>query len=272
MSENETTAEMLAEIDRDMVEIETLVAELAREALQADYPQQAETTTEMLTETEGQADGITPDDLAGEALAGSINEWPSAHIVRREVEELQAELGRAKRRVVELETLVADLRTINDAQEKTVSAAGRQNVDLQHRLDVVSAEWAEQAATFNGLQQQLEAVKAELVQERLTRNHWQNHAQRAENELANKEYDCRQLRIELDALQQAPQAETAAAVPTSTEDRFEEGWDAGTARAVETIVEWLEPFRGCGSEALALLLLEALPHIMRSLTGLTPED
>ena len=45
---DETTTDMLAEIDRDMVEIETLVAELAREALQADYPQQIETTTEML--------------------------------------------------------------------------------------------------------------------------------------------------------------------------------------------------------------------------------
>ena len=239
---DETTTDMLAEIDRDMVEIETLVAELAREALQADYPQQAGTTTEMLTETEGQADGITPDDLAGEALAGSINEWPSAHIVRREVEELQAELGLAKRRVVELETLVADLRTINDAQEKTVRAAGRQNVDLQHRLDVVSAEWAEQAATINGLQQQLEAVKAELMR---------------------VSHDRYQLQIELDAAQQ---------VPTSTEDRFEQGWDAGTARTVETIAEWTEPFRTCGSERLAWMVMQNLPHIMRTLTGLTDND
>ena len=56
---DETTTDMLAEIDRDMVEIETLVAELAREALQADYPQQIETTTEMLAEIEGQADDIS---------------------------------------------------------------------------------------------------------------------------------------------------------------------------------------------------------------------
>jgi len=238
-----------------------------------------ETTTEMLAEIEGQADGITPDDVAGEALAGV---WDQVQ-AEQQIAELQGQLGEAKRRVVELETLVTKLRTINDAQEKAVRSAGRENTDLQHRLDVVSAEWAEQAATINGLQQQLEAVKAELMQERLTRNHWQNHAQRAENELANKDYDCRQLRIELDALQQSPQAETVAAMPTSTEDRFEEGWDAGTARAVETIAEWLEPIRQMIDAAdnvaeterasyLAADIIRALPAIMRSLTGLTEED
>ena len=137
---------------------------------------------------------------------------------------------------------MADLRTINDAQEKTVRSAGRQNVDLQHRLDVVSDEWLEQAATCNGLQQQLEAVKAELVQQTET---------------------SRRLQIELDAAQQVPQA---------VSDRFEEGWDAGTARAVETIAEWTEPFRTCGSERLAWQVMANLPHIMRTLTGLTPED
>jgi len=193
---DETTTEQLAEIDRDIVEIETLVAELAREALQADYPQQVETTTDTLTEIEGQADGITPDDVAGEALAGV---W----------DQVQAE------------------RTIED---------------LQHRLDVVSKEWAEQAATINGLQQQLEAVKAELMR---------------------VSHDRYQLQIELDAAQQVPQA---------VSDRFEEGWDAGTARTVETIAEWTEPFRTCGSERLAWMVMQNLPHIMRSLTGLTPED
>ena len=193
---DETTTDMLAEIDRDMVEIETLVAELAREALQADYPQQIETTTEMLAEIEGQADDITPSEVANAALGGVWNQ-------------VQAE------------------RTI---------------ADLQHRLDVVSAEWAEQAATINGLQQQLEAVKAELMR---------------------VSHDRYQLQIELDAAQQ---------VPTSTEDRFEQGWDAGTARAVETIAEWTEPFRTCGSERLAWQVMANLPHIMRTLTGLTPED
>ena len=185
---------------------------------------------------------ITPDDVAGEALARAINEWPSVQIVRREVEELQAELGLAKRRVVELETLVADLRTINDAQEKAVRSAGRENTDLQHRLSVVSSECAEQVATCNGLRQQLEAVKAELVAQAET---------------------SRRLQIELDAREQVPEA---------VSDRFEEGWDAGTARAVETIAEWTEPFRRCGSERLVWMVMQNLPHIMRSLTGLTEED
>ena len=167
---------------------------------------------------------ITPDDVAGQALAGA---WDQAK-AERTIEELRCEvsyvqrlLGESRQRVTLLEELVASLRTINDAQEKTVRLAGQENTDLQHRLDVVSAEWAEQSETV------------------------------------------RKLRIELDAAQQVPQA---------VNDRFEEGWDAGTARAVETIAEWTEPFRTCGSQALALAVMANLPHIMRSLTGLTDED
>ena len=237
------------------------------------------TTTEMLAEIEAQDCIITPDDVAAEALAGV---WDQSQ-AEQQIVELQGQLGEAKRRVVELETLVTDLRTINDAQEKAVRAAGRENTDLQHRLDVVSTEWAEQAATINGLQQQLEAVKAELVQERLERNQWQNQAQRTETQLIEKISKCRQLQIELDALHQAPQAETAAAVPTSTEDRFEQGWDAGTARAVETIAEWLEPIKAAMDAAdnqdelaragfFAIDTIRHLPHIMLSLTGLTDND
>ena len=385
---DETTTDMLAEIDRDMVEIETLVADLARQSLQADYPQQVETTTDVLAEIEGQAEYtppegwrvvavgeklqagdmwvwpnsdeqrptihvgafvgsnqryirriepqskpqskpqpqpqpqpepqpelqpvqvcegrwrtrggeirnvtptpedddrvtkypwydakydqtwasngryylgkenqrdlvqyvgpieqpdkiITQDDVAAEALAGAINEWPSVQIVRREVEKLQEELGQAKRRIVELETLVADLRTINDAQEKAVRAAGRQNVDLQHRLDVGAFELGQQVQESKQLREQLEAVKAELVQQTET---------------------SRRLQIELDAREQ---------VPTSRDDRFEQGWDAGTAQAVETIAEWLEPLRTCGRQGLSLAVIQNLPHIMRTLTGLAQED
>ena len=193
---DETTTDMLAEIDRDLVEIETAVAELAMEALQANYPQQIETTTEMLTETEGQIDGITPSEVANAALGGVWNQ-------------VQAE------------------RTI---------------ADLQHRLDVVALELGQQVQEFKQLQQQLEAVKSELVQQAET---------------------SRRLQIELDAVQQVPQA---------VSDRFEEGWDAGTARAVETIAEWTESFRTCGSQGPSYHVMQNLPHIMRTLTGLTPED
>ena len=152
--------------------------------------------------------------------------------LRSEVAYVQNLLGESRQRVTQLEELVASLRTINEAQEKSVRLAGQANTDLQHRLDVVSAEWAEQSETV------------------------------------------RKLRIELDAAQQVPQA---------VSDRFEEGWDAGTSQAVETVLEWLEPIRYLIDAAdnmaeteqasnLAADIIRALPAIMRSLTGLTPED
>ena len=162
--------------------------------------------------------------------------------LRSEVAYVQRLLGESRQRVTQLEELVASLRTINEAQEKSVRLAGQANTDLQHRLSVVADQWWEQAGTISGLQTQLEAVKAELVTQAET---------------------SRRLQIELDAAQQVPQAVC---------DRFEEGWDAGTARAVETIAEWTEPFRKCGSERLAWMVMQNLPHIMRSLTGLADED
>ena len=190
----------------------------------------SETTTEQLAEIEGQAQ---PE---------QVNDWPSVRDLRHELKTVQTQLGESRQRVTQLEELVTSLRTINEAQEKSVRLAGQQNTDLQHRLSVVADQWALQAGTISGLQQQLEAVKAELVTQAET---------------------SRRLRIELDAAQQVPQA---------VSDRFEEGWDAGTARAVETIAEWTEPFRRCGSERLAWMVMANLPHIMRTLTGLTPED
>ena len=192
--------------------------------------------------------------------------------LRSEVAYVQNLLGESRQRVTQLEELVSSLRTINDAQEKTVRLAGQENTDLQHRLSVVADQWALQAGEISGLQTQLEAVKAEVVQERLERNRWHNQVLRLTAEVDEKTTECRKLQIELDALQQAPQAETMAATPPATEDRFEQGWDAGTARAVETIAEWTEPLRTCGSERLAWIVMQNLPHIMRSLTGLTPED
>lgn len=90
---------------------------------------------------------------------------------------------------------------------------------------------------------QLEAVKAELVQ-------------------VSK--DRQTLQVELDAREQVPQA---------VSDRFEEGFEQGTARAVETIAEWLEPVRLVDNPNLANETLQHLPQIMRHLTRLdSPED
>jgi len=95
-----------------------------------------------------------------------------------------------------------------------------------------------------------------------------------------------QLQIELDAAQQVPadlpelrQLRLRLADMTLDRDQYKDAWnqiftdqttirETTAADTVEAIIEWLEPFRGCNSPALALLLLEALPHIMRSLTGL----
>ena len=263
-----------------------------------------ETTTEQLVEIEGQAH---PE---------QVNDWPSVRDLRHELKTLQTQLGESQRRVTQLEELVASLRTINEAQEKTVRLAGQENTDLKHRLDVVSAEWAEQAATCNGLQQQVENQQQEYERQKSriefleTLNAGNGAAigdyiakvaklqslvdtARQQLEVAATEHDSlstqlaavkaelvtqaetsRRLRIELDAAQQVPQA---------VSDRFEEGWDAGTARAVETIAEWLEPIRYLIEAAdnmaeterasnLAADIIRALPAIMRSLTGLTPED
>ena len=136
--------------------------------------------------------------------------------LRSEVSYVQRLLGESRQRITQLEELVASLRTINDAQEKTVRLAGQ----LQHRLEVVSEQWAEQSETV------------------------------------------RKLRIELDAAQQVPQA---------IADRFEEGWNQGTARAIETVLEWLEPIRAVDNEHLANETLQHLPQIMRHLTGLAQD-
>ena len=197
-----------------------------------------ETTTEQLAEIEGQVqeqDGLVRDVthlLHESGVLDSAKAEQQIEELRSELSYVQRLLGESRQRVTQLEELVGSLRTINEAQEKSVRLAGQANTDLQHRLDVVSAEWAEQSETV------------------------------------------RKLRIELDAAQQVPQA---------VSDRFEEGWDAGTARAVETIVEWLEPIRHLIDAAdnmaeteqasnLAADIIRALPAIMRSLTGLTPED
>jgi hypothetical protein len=167
--------------------------------------------------------------------------------LRSEVSYVQNLLGSEKRRVGELEELVTSLRTINAAQEKAFEAAGKENTDLQHRLNVVATEWAEQAETIRRLQieldaaQQVPADSPELQQLRLR--------------LADMTLDRDQCKTAYDQI--------FADLVTIRETT--------TAETVEAIVEWLQPFRGCNSPALALLLLEALPHIMRHLTGLAED-
>ncbi|MFN9294999.1 MAG: hypothetical protein ACK6EB_43540, partial [Planctomyces sp.] len=99
-----------------------------------------------------------------------------------------------------------------------------------------------------------------------------------------------QLQIELDAAQQVPvdslelqQLRLRLADMTLDRDTFKDAYDrifadlctikeTTKAETVEAIVEWLQHFRGCNSPSLALLLLEALPHIIRNIVGLNTED
>jgi chromosome segregation ATPase len=186
-----------------------------------------ETTTEQLAEIEGQGDtvqnGLVRDVthlLEESGVLDSAKAEQQIEELRSEVSYVQRLLCESRQRVTQLEELVGSLRTINEAQEKAFNAAGKANTDLQHRLNVVAAEWAEQAETI------------------------------------------RRLQIELDAAQQVPQA---------IADRFEEGWNQGTARAVETVLEWLEPIRAVDHLNLANETLQHLPQIMRHLTGLAQD-
>jgi hypothetical protein len=167
--------------------------------------------------------------------------------LRSEVSYVQNLLGSEKRRVGELEELVTSLRTINAAQEKAVDAAGKENTALRRQLAVVKEELTTAAAVSHQLQieldaaQQVPADSPELQQLRLR--------------LADMTLDRDQCKTAYDQI--------FADLVTIRETT--------TAETVEAIVEWLQPFRGCNSPALALLLLEALPHIMRHLTGLAED-
>jgi len=86
--------------------------------------------------------------------------------LRSEVSYVQRLLGESNlafintlRKVTQLEDLVGSLRAINEAQEKAFEAAGKENTDLQHRLNVVATEWAEQAETIRRLQIELDAAQ-----------------------------------------------------------------------------------------------------------------
>lgn len=142
--------------------------------------------------------------------------------------------------------------------------------------DTFTATADELRSEIHYLQRELGEAKAELavVKEQLT----------------TATAVCQQLQIELDAAQQVPadspelrQLQLRLADMTLDRDQCKDAYDrifadlftikeTTKAETVEAIVEWLQPVRGCNSPSLALLLLEALPHIMRSLTGLNPEE
>ena len=172
----------------------------------------------------------------------------AAEELRSEVSHVQRLLGESRQRVTALEELVVSLRTINEAAEKAVDAAGKENTALRTQLAVVKEELTTAAAV------------------------------------------CQKLQIELDAAQQVPadspelrQLRSDLAEMTRDRDLCKTAYDrifadlltireTTAADTVEAVIEWLQPFRGCNSPSLALLLIEALPDIIRNITGLNTED
>ena len=182
-----------------------------------------ETTSEQLAEIEGQGDtvqnGLVRDfthQLEESGVLDLTKAEQQIEELRSEVSYVQNLLGTERRRVTELEELVGSLRTINEAQEKAFTAAGKENTALRNQLAAVASVAA----------------------------------------------DRQRLLSELDAAQQVPQ-------PIA--DRFEEGWNQGTARAIETVIAWLEPIRLADSAYLANATMQHLPSIMRHLTGLAQD-
>ena len=167
--------------------------------------------------------------------------------LRSEVSYVQNLLGESQQRVTQLEELVSSLRTINEAQEKAVEAAGKENTALRNQLAAVKAELANVAADRQQLQIELDAAQqvpadspelrqlradlAEVIQERDTYRH--------AHELLVQDVNATHHRTKV--------------------------------MTIEAIVEWLVPIRTCGSQALATAVISNLPHIMRSLTGLEDE-
>ena len=292
---DETITEQLAEIDRDMADIERQVAELVEESQQADYPQPepqpvqvcegrwrtrnglVRDVTAMPTNHEDFAaaypwwDGVSTWRNDGRWLAGGstmdlleylgpIEQQPqpqpepvpepnAATIdeLRSEVSYVQRLLGESRQRVTQLEELVASLRTINEATEKAVEAAGKENTALRNQLAAVKAELANVAGDRYRLQIELDAAQ----------------------QVPADSPELRQLRLDLAEVTQDRDTyrhahELLVQDVNATHQRTK-------VMTIEAIVEWLVPIRTCGSQALATAVISNLPHIMRSLAGLEDE-
>jgi DNA repair exonuclease SbcCD ATPase subunit len=300
-----------------------------------------ETTTEQLTEIEGQAEDTpateyTPPEgwrvlAVGEALREGdvtvrkdgycypterVGGWvganqryirpiepqpelpaDTAEELRSEVSYVQNLLGESRQRVTQLEELVASLRTINAAQEKAVVDAGKANdkhVDtigqMQRELQQQHRELQKRALRIFDLDTINAAQEKAVVDAGKENTALRRQLAVVKEELTTAAAVSQQLQIELDAAQQVPadspellQLRLRLADMTLDRDTCKDAWnqiftdlttikETTKAETVEAITEWLQPFRGCNSPALALLLLEALPHIMRSLTGLADEE
>ena len=169
--------------------------------------------------------------------------------LRSEVSYVQNLLGTERRRVTQLEELVTSLRTINEAQEKAFTAAGKENTALRNQLAAVKAELASVAADRQRLRVELDAA----------------HQVPADSpELRQLRADLAEVTQDRDTYRHAH--ELLVNDVNATHQRTK-------AMTVEAIAEWLQPIRAVDNEHLANETLQHLPQIMRSLVGLdSPED
>ena len=294
---DETTTEQLAEIDRDMADIDRQVAELVEEAQQADYKTQElpTKTQELETKTQELPAEYTPPEgwrlvrfgellLPGDEIV-QIDDGrrypthrigdavgPNQQYIRRIKPQPQPEPQPQPQPADTADELRSEIHYLQRELGEAIqgrdlfAAANREQAD---KIGALQGEARDLNMEIGGLQRQLAVAKEELTIAAAV---------------------SQQLQIELDAAQQVPvdspdlqQLQLRLADMTLDRDQYKDAYDqlfadlvtireTTAAETVEAIIEWLQPFRGCNSSALALLLLEALPRIMRSLTGLNPEE
>ena len=177
-----------------------------------------------------------------------VNDWPSVRDLRRELKAVQNKNAKLQTQADELRSEVSYVQNLLGTEKRRVGELEELVTSLQRELAVSKEQLTIAAAVSQQLQIELDA------------------AQQVPADLP----DLQQLRLRL-------------ADMTLDRDQYKDAWnqiftdqttirETTAAETVEAIIEWLQHFRGCNSPSLALLLLEALPHIMRSLTGLNPEE
>ena len=167
--------------------------------------------------------------------------------LRSEVSYVQNLLGTERRRVTQLEELVASLRTINEGAEKAVSGAGVVNDSLRLQLAAVKAELANVAADRQQLRIELDAAQ----------------------QVPADSPELRQLRLDLAEVTR--ERDTYRDAHERVLSDLETITETTKAAAVEAIAEWLQPIRAVDNEHLANETLQHLPQIMRHLTGLAQD-
>lgn len=209
-----------------------------------------------------------------------------------EARDLNMEIGGLQRRLSERDARIRDLETMHAAATQAVVDAGKQNDALRAQVQNRQQEYERQKVRIEFLEtlnagngaaiddykakveklqglvdtarQRLEAAATECDELRAAIN-------RADKQLDQKDAQIRDLRIELEAAQQAPQ-------PVSDEER-ERIWDEATEAAGRQVIGWLTPLTGALIKQpderflrFMAMTLSILPDILPELLGYAVED